>query len=156
LIYASAAAVLVALLAWDGWRRQLAGLRKEELGNIRKQLSHHGHLLEGFGQQRIVDALWEVRRDHGDHTTKAIEDVNEDFLGLKARIVSLESGPREPVDVTEFRAELDKHERALKNVIDDARETFATKAELVPLRANQGVTAASGNVGNGRMRMPLR
>jgi hypothetical protein len=141
MIYASIAAVIVALLAWDFGRRWLADIDATVVHDLKRV---HTRL------DAVIDAITAQGRDI--NSLRADGRKTDDLVSQLRVIRDL------PVD--EFRAELDKHERALKNVITDARETFATKAELktaeTSLRSGQGVTATAGNVGNGRMRMPLR
>ena len=133
MIYLSAALVTVALLAWDFGRRWLAGEGDDDrAANARQHTAH----------RTILRAL-EERLDAHSHRLNAID-----------------KRAAEPVDVAEFRAELDKHERALKTVFEDVRDNFARKDDLKKLeeglRASQSAIVATGNVGNGRMRMPLR
>lgn len=164
MIYLAASLVIVAVLAWDGWRRWVAHRAEVERRYGLDDAKTQSIDLATEHVSLRVDALAlavENQRLSANHTTGIVVDHTAEidglekaleFLGgkmdeLAARLDSAEMTLRHltdrvaaPVDITEFRTELDKHRRALETI---ATSTQASVVELKGLIDNANAKSAA-------------
>ena len=146
MIAISIALVVLGLLAWDGLRRYLADRKAAydaQITALDKRITAVRDAFDGFvcsldernnkEHEAIRVAFETLRKSVGKH--EAALTRLDDELGSHLKDGVHAQPP--PVDVSEFRAELTKHEAALKTMFEDVRDNYVRKDELQEFETKQ-------------------